>query len=107
MSCDLKDFFLENPMSREEYMRIHSKYLPTDIRYQYQIDGVISAYGYFYKKNIKGMYGLKQTSIIVYNQIISHMEPHGYYPVLSEKKNMQKNTQEIKTVLHKIPHSKE
>ena len=27
------------------------------------------------------MYGLKQSIIIAYNQIISHIEPHGYYPV--------------------------
>ena len=27
------------------------------------------------------MYGLNQEDIIAYNQLISHMEPHGYYPV--------------------------
>ena len=27
------------------------------------------------------MYGLKQSDIISYNQIISHMEPRGYYTV--------------------------
>ena len=27
------------------------------------------------------MYGLNQASIIAYNQLISHMEPHVYYPV--------------------------
>ena len=27
------------------------------------------------------MYGLKQAAIIAKNQIIPHMEPHGYYPV--------------------------
>ena len=34
-----------------------------------------------YIKVIKGIYGLKQEAIIAYNQLISHMEPHGYYPV--------------------------
>ena len=28
------------------------------------------------------MYGLKYAAILAYNQLISHMEPHGYYPVL-------------------------
>ena len=27
------------------------------------------------------MYGLKQTAIITYEQLISHMKPHGYHPV--------------------------
>ena len=68
-------------MSRAEYMRIHSKYFPTDIRDQYHIDELIAADGYVYIKIIKGMYGLKQETVIAKNQIISHMEPNGYYPV--------------------------
>ena len=27
------------------------------------------------------MYGLKQASIIAYNELISHMDPNGYHPV--------------------------
>ena len=80
MSCDLKYFFWETPLSRAYYMIIHSKYLPPDIRDQYHINGLIEADGYVYIKIIKGMYGLKQAAIIAYNQIISNMEPHGYYP---------------------------
>ena len=45
------------------------------------IDGLIAEYGCVYIKTIKGVYGLKQAATISYNQIISHMEPHGYYPV--------------------------
>ena len=81
MSCDLRDFFLETPMSRAEYMIIHSEYFPTDIRDQYKIDVLIAADVYVYIKIVKGMYGLKQAAIIVYNQLIFHMEPHCYYPV--------------------------
>ena len=59
ISCDLKDLFLENPMSRADYMRIHSKHFPPDIREQYEIEGLIAAGGYVYIKIIKVMYGLK------------------------------------------------
>ena len=62
-------------------MRIHLKYFPPDIRDRYDIEGLIAADGYVYIKIIKGMYGLKQADIIAYNQLISHMDPHGYYPV--------------------------
>ena len=68
-------------MSRAEYMRIHSKYFPLDIRDQYDIEGLIAADGYEYIKIIKVMYGLKQADTIYYNQLISHMGPHRYYPV--------------------------
>ena len=62
-------------------MRIHSRYLPPDIRDQYDIEGLVAADGYLYIEIIKGMYGLKQVSIIAYNKLILHMGPHSYYPV--------------------------
>ena len=61
-------------------MRIRSKYFPPDIRARHQIDGLIAADGYVYINVFRGMYGLKQAVIIAYNQLISHMDPHGYYP---------------------------
>ena len=81
MSCELKDFSLETLMSRAEYIRIYSKYFSLDIRYRYYIEGLMAADGYVYIKIIKGTYSLNQSSIIAYNQLISHMEPHSYYPV--------------------------
>ena len=67
-------------MPREDYMRIHSKYFPPDIRALYQIDGIVQ-YGYEYIKIIKVVYGLKKGAIIACNQLIFHMDPKGYYPV--------------------------
>ena len=67
-------------MSIAQYMIINSKYFPPDIRELYQIDGLIAEDRYVYKKVIKGMYGLKKAYIIAYNQFISHMYPHCYYP---------------------------
>ena len=64
-------------------MRIHSKYFPPDIRSLYQIDGIIAESGYVYIKIIKCMYVLKHAAIIAYNQLISFMDPHSYYPVPS------------------------
>ena len=74
-------FFLKTPMSRADYMRINSKYSPPDIRDRYEIEGLIAADEYVYIKIIKGVYGINQASIIAYNQLISHMEPHSYYLV--------------------------
>ena len=72
---------METPISRSDYMRIHSKYFPSDIRDRYYIEGLISADGYVYIKITRVIYGLNQAAIIDYNQLISYMEPHGYYPL--------------------------
>ena len=54
MSCDLKYFLFETPMSRAEYMRIQSNYFPPDIIDRYDIEGLIPADGYVYIKIKKG-----------------------------------------------------
>ena len=68
-------------MSRAEYIRIHSNYFPPYIITLYQIDAIIAEDGYFYINTTKGIYGLKQADMIAYNQLISHMDPHIYYPL--------------------------
>jgi hypothetical protein len=37
LRADLKDFFLATPMDNPEYMRIHWKHIPDDIREQYKL----------------------------------------------------------------------
>ena len=48
VTIDLKDFFLATPMARSEYMRIHSKQFPPEIRALYMIDSLIDSDGYVY-----------------------------------------------------------
>ena len=62
-------------------MRTPSKYFIPDIRYQYEIEGLIAADGYVYINIIKGMYGLNKAAIIDYNQLIYNMDTCGCYPV--------------------------
>ena len=81
ISYYFKVLFLETPMSRAEYMSIHSKYFSPDIRDRYNIGGLISADGYVYIKIIRRMYELNQADIIAKNNLISHMDPCNYYPV--------------------------
>ena len=38
MGLDLKDFFFATPMAKPEYIRIHYKHFPDDIKEQYGID---------------------------------------------------------------------
>ena len=64
MTKDLKDFFLATPITRSDYMRIHSKYFPPEIKALYMIDSLIDYDGYVYVDINKGMYGLKQAAVI-------------------------------------------
>ena len=81
MTMDLKDFFLATTMARAEYMRIHSKYFPPEIKSLYMIDSIIDSDGYVYVEINKGMYGLKQAAVTAYQKLVKHLDGHGYYPI--------------------------
>ena len=80
MGADLKDFFLASPMKEPEYMRIHSRFFPPDVRKQYNIDSLIASDNYVYIRIKKGMYGLIQAATLAYKNLKKNLEPHGYYP---------------------------
>ena len=50
MSADLKDFFLATTMKEPEYMRIHYKYFPQEIKDQYNLANKVTEDGYIYVK---------------------------------------------------------
>ena len=81
LSADLKDFFLASPMDEPEFMRIHIRYFPEDIKQLYNLNAIVDKSGFVYIKIKKGMYGLKQAAVIAYRNLIDNLEPQGYYPV--------------------------
>ena len=81
MGLDLKDFFLATPMTRCEYMKIHYKHFPDDIKEQYGIDELKTDNDYVYVKIKKGMYGLKQAAILAYENLMNNLRQYGYRPV--------------------------
>ena len=48
MSADLKDFFLNTPMERAEYMKIQYKYFPEAIHKAYQLYNLVTPQGWIY-----------------------------------------------------------
>ena len=80
MSMDLKDHFLASPMLRPEYMKIHRRNIPPDIYDQYSLQDKVTSTGFVYVKIKKGMYGLKQASILAYQHLVNNLAPHGYTP---------------------------
>ena len=80
LTCDLKDFFLASPMEEKEYMRIHIKHFPQDIRDQYNINNIVHTNNFVYIRINKGMYGLKQAAVLAYQNLVHVMKAHGYQP---------------------------
>jgi hypothetical protein len=79
---DLKDFFLCSDMPIYQYMRVHRKYVPHKILEEYAITAShFDSKGYVYLEIRKGMYGLKEASILAYDQLKDHLAPYGYAPV--------------------------
>ena len=81
MCVDIVNFFLASPMNRNEYMRVPIRFIPEDIRQQYNIDNIVSDDGYVYVCIEKGMYGLKNAAILAYDNLKTQLKKYGYYPI--------------------------
>lgn len=68
-------------MQHPEYMKIHQADIPQDILDRYKAPKFMDTKGYVYSKITKGMYGLKHTAILVFNQLKKNLSKHGYYPI--------------------------
>ena len=79
---DLKDFFLVSTMKIFQHMRVHKQCIPQEILDAYNLDDThFDSKGYAYLEIRKGMYGLKEASILAYDQLKDHLAPYGYTPV--------------------------
>ena len=58
MMVDLKDFYLNTPMERPEYMCLKLSDIPEDIIEQYKLRDIVTPEGYVYLEIMKGVYGL-------------------------------------------------
>ena len=76
---DLKDFYLNNPLPGYEYMRIPVWAIPKVIMDNYNLWPLVHN-GFVTCLIKKGMYGLPHAGRIAYDDLITHLEPHGYYP---------------------------
>lgn len=64
MSLDIKDFYLNTPMERYEYMRMKIEDIPDDVIEQYNLKEKVSKDGFVFVEIQRGMYGLPQAGLI-------------------------------------------
>jgi hypothetical protein len=80
MSVDIKDFYLNTPMARYEYMKIPVKDIPDSVMAQYQLTP-LARNGSVLVEIRKGMYGLPQAGILANDRLQAHLATAGYHPV--------------------------
>jgi hypothetical protein len=80
LTIDIKNFYLNTPMERYEYMRMSYDILPREIIEKYQLDEIKTEDGWVYIEIRKGMYGLPQAGILANKLLTKRLAEHHYYP---------------------------
>ena len=79
MACgDIKNFYLNTPMDRLEYMRIPINLIPPEIIREYKLDA-LQHNQYVYIRINKGMYGLPQAGKLANDLLETGLSKHGWY----------------------------
>jgi hypothetical protein len=78
MCLDVKNFYLNTPMDRPEYMRIPINLIPQDIIDAYGLEALAHE-GHVYIRINKGMYGLPQACKLANDLLAKRLATHGYY----------------------------
>jgi hypothetical protein len=77
VTSDVKNFYLETPMDRFEYMEMPIKLIPQEIINLYKLQSNVKE-GYVYMEIRKGMYGLPQAGILVNKLLRERLAVNGY-----------------------------
>jgi len=77
-TMDIKDFYLNTPMARYEYMRLQLADMPEDVIVHYRLNEIATLEGYIYCEIQKGMYVLPQAGIIAQQQLKERLQKDSY-----------------------------
>ena len=78
MTLDIKNFYLNTPLKRYEYLRLRLDNFPEDVIAQYNLKDIVTSDGYVYIEVRKGMYGLPQAGLLAQELLEKRLEKHGY-----------------------------
>ena len=76
MCIDIKNFYLGNPMKYFQYMPIHKKIIPQEVLDEYNI--IFNDQYFTYVEIRRGMYGLKESGVITFYQLVQKPKRFGY-----------------------------
>ena len=78
---DLKNISLHTPIHRPEYIKVPLKYFSDDIIKQYSLEP-LQYNAYIYIEMKKGIYRLKQVSVLAYQNLSILLTDGGYEHIL-------------------------
>jgi hypothetical protein len=76
---DIKDFYLNTPMKRKEYMRLKITDILDNIIKEYNLQELVTEGGFVYCAINKSMYSLPQVGIIAQELLKERLSKHGYH----------------------------
>ena len=79
LGLDIKNFYLQSKLPNSQWMKFLINLIPTEIIKQYNLQD-IQHNGWVYLEIVKGMYGLKESGKLVFDQLVKHLVPYGYAP---------------------------
>ena len=82
MTADIKDYFLATPMVKVEYIKAQYKHIPEDIKKNITSRRRSNQINTSKSVLKKGMYDLKQSAILVYDNLQKNLKPFGYSPII-------------------------
>ena len=80
-SFGVKNFYLNTPMERSEYMKISIAQIPDEIIAEYNLQNKVHSDGAVYIEIRKGMKGLPQAGMLANKLLKGRLAKHGYYEV--------------------------
>ena len=78
MSIDIKNFYLNTPMPRYEYIRLKISDLPDNVICHYNREKIVTKDGYMYTEIRCGMYGLPAAGILAQELLEKRPNKKGY-----------------------------
>ena len=78
MTMDLKDFYLNTPLKRYEYIKMKLGDIPPEIIDEYQLEEKATKDGHVYLEVRQGMYGLPQAGLLAQMELEERLAEHGY-----------------------------
>jgi hypothetical protein len=78
MTIDIKDYYLNTPLQRPEFIRLRLNQLPDEIRHAYHLDKFIFHDSVLFRVD-NTMYGLPQAGLLSQQRLIPHLAKFGYH----------------------------
>ena len=78
MTRDIKDFYLNTPMDKPEFLRMKDAHFPQDVIDHYHLNEKVDSKGMVYVRVEKCMYGLPQAGLIAQQLLEGQLSNHGY-----------------------------